>query len=181
MDGRRTQWGAVVRSASLDHLTPLGWSALHSHGIQTIVDLRNTEERTLSMAGATVVQVPLEEGLDDDPEYSTWKATGRLATPLYYSGFLERWPDRCAAAVAAVARAESGGVVVHCGRGRDRTGLIVMLLLALVGVPPEDIAADYAIGAAATFDQSVRDTVASLDLESVITGVDLTALRRRLL
>ena len=36
-------------------------------------------------------------------------------------------------------------VVVHCKAGKDRTGLTVALLLELVGVPRERIAADYAI------------------------------------
>jgi hypothetical protein len=45
--------------------------------------------------------------------------------------------------VAAIARAEPGGVVLHCGGGRDRTGLISLLLLALVRVEPEDIVSDY--------------------------------------
>ena len=65
-----------------------------------------------------------------------------LQRPHYYGAALERWPERAAAAVAAVARAEPGGVVVHCGLGRDRTGLVTMLLLALVGVAPQDIADD---------------------------------------
>jgi protein-tyrosine phosphatase len=38
-------------------------------------------------------------------------------------------------------------VLVHCAVGRDRTGLIALLLLALVGVVAEDIAADYALSA----------------------------------
>ena len=42
-----------------------------------------------------------------------------------------------------MAGAEPGGVVVHCGAGRDRTGLITLLLLSLVGATPEDIARDY--------------------------------------
>lgn len=64
-------------------------------------------------------------------------------TPLYYEPFLERKPDRCADAVAAVAHAKPGGVIFHCGAGRDRTGLLTLLLLALVDVEPELIAADY--------------------------------------
>ncbi|NIK61121.1 HAD-IA family hydrolase [Kribbella shirazensis] len=36
-------------------------------------------------------------------------------------------------------------VVVHCKAGKDRTGLTVALLLELVGVPRDQIAADYAI------------------------------------
>ncbi|HSH79485.1 MAG TPA: tyrosine-protein phosphatase, partial [Herpetosiphonaceae bacterium] len=68
---------------------------------------------------------------------------GLDGSPLYYRLFLERKPDRCAAAVAAVARAAPGGVVVHCGAGRDRTGLVTLLLLALAGVGGDDIASDY--------------------------------------
>jgi hypothetical protein len=36
---------------------------------------------------------------------------------------------------------------VYCATGRDRTGLITLVLLALVGVAAEDIAADYALSA----------------------------------
>src|SRR4051794_16574143 len=35
-----------------------------------------------------------------------------------------------------------GGVAFHCG-GRDRAGQITLVLLALLGVAPSDIAADY--------------------------------------
>jgi protein-tyrosine phosphatase len=49
--------------------------------------------------------------------------------------------------VSAIARAEPGGVVFHCGAGRDRAGQVSMLVLALAGVVPEDIAADYAASA----------------------------------
>jgi protein tyrosine/serine phosphatase len=45
----------------------------------------------------------------------------------------------------AMAHAPDGGVVVHCVSGKDRTGLVVALLLALVGVPDAVIAEDYAL------------------------------------
>jgi protein-tyrosine phosphatase len=38
-------------------------------------------------------------------------------------------------------------VLIHCAAGKDRTGLISALLLGLVGVPAETIAADYAMTA----------------------------------
>ena len=40
---------------------------------------------------------------------------------------------------------EPGGIAYHCGVGRDRTGLITMLLLAVANVPAEEIAGDYAL------------------------------------
>jgi hypothetical protein len=41
--GRRTRWGAVVRSDDPARLTAAGWAALRGHGIRTIVDVRNDE------------------------------------------------------------------------------------------------------------------------------------------
>jgi protein-tyrosine phosphatase len=38
-------------------------------------------------------------------------------------------------------------VLVHCHAGKDRTGLVVALLLALAGVAHADIAEDYALTA----------------------------------
>ena len=43
----------------------------------------------------------------------------------------------------AVVRSDSPPVLVHCTVGRDRGGLVSLLLLALVGVAPADIADDY--------------------------------------
>jgi len=45
--------------------------------------------------------------------------------------------------------AAPGGVpcVVHCSSGKDRTGLLVMLLLSFLGVDEEEIVSDYALTA----------------------------------
>jgi hypothetical protein len=76
-----------------------------------------------------------------------WDSGHQFGTPLYYGPHLDRFPERSAAALAAIARAGPGGVAVHCAGGRDRTGQITMLALALAGVPPAEIAADYALSA----------------------------------
>ena len=93
-------------------------------------------------ANLTTVHVPLDDSADTEFWHYCW-SNELDGTPLYYQIFLDRKPERCAAAVRAVARAEPGGVVFHCGAGRDRTGLVSLLLLALAGVVPEEIAADY--------------------------------------
>jgi len=51
--------------------------------------------------------------------------------------------DRSAAVLGAIAGAAPGGGVFHCVGGRDRTGQIAILLLALAGVDAERIVADY--------------------------------------
>jgi protein tyrosine/serine phosphatase len=145
VNGRVTRWGAVVRSDNLGRLAPSGWEAVQAYGVRTIVDLRNDDERRELPSppqGITTVHVPLDD--DADIEFWTYIWDNELdGTPLYFRPFLDRKPERCVAAITAVAWAEPGGVVIHCGGGRDRTGLITMLLLALTGVEPGDIAADY--------------------------------------
>jgi protein-tyrosine phosphatase len=144
-DGAVTRRGAVVRADSLDRLTVDGWRALEAYGVRTIIDLRNDIERDAEpyTCGLAVVPVPIEDDMDRE-FVAEWRP---FSTPHYYAAALARWPERAAAAVRAVARAGAGGVVVHCGMGRDRTGLVSMLLLALVGVAPETIADDYALSA----------------------------------
>ena len=76
---------------------------------------------------------------------STPSRRGQFGTPLYYRPHLDRFPGRSAGVLSAIAGAEPGGVAVHCAGGKDRTGQVTMLLLSLVSVAPEAIAADYAL------------------------------------
>lgn len=147
-DGRSTRWAAVIRADALDGLSASGWRSAWDHGVRTVVDLRNDAERGEDRAprppGLTTIHIPLD--VSEDREFWKLWATGpQFGTPLYYGPHLERFPDRSVAVVKAIAHAPAGGVVFHCGGGRDRAGQIAILLLALVGVPTEEIAADYCL------------------------------------
>jgi protein-tyrosine phosphatase len=90
--------------------------------------------------------VTLQAAIEDvtDREFvQQWAASELWATPLYYQDALQRWPERHAAVISAIAQAQPGGVLFHCIRGNDRTGIIALLLLALANVTPDDMIADY--------------------------------------
>ena len=144
--GRLTRRGAVVRADSLSCLSAMGWQALLDHGVRTVVDLRNEAERGEDAAPRPpeieTVSVPLD-GSSDRGFWQSIETTPEFGTPLYYRAHLMRKPQLTAAAVAAVVRAEPGGVAFHCVAGRDRSGQLAMALLALAGVPAEVIGADY--------------------------------------
>ena len=149
--GGATRHGAFIRSAGLRFVTDAGWGAARDFGIRTIVDLRNDDEigrdKRLAPPDLARVEVPL----DDVADVQFWDQMyneGIAGSPLYYRPFLARSPERCAAAVTALARTD-GGVLFHCAVGRDRTGLISLLLLALANVEPSAIAEDYALSTAA--------------------------------
>ena len=179
LDGRTTAWGAVVRGDAPDGLSEAGWDALIAHGIRTIVDLRNDDERGPAPGPVRVVHVPLD-GVEDTDFWAEWRSGPQFGTPLYYGPHLERFPERNARAVAAVANAEPGGVLIHCVGGRDRTGPLTMLLLALCGVAPETIAEDYRLSGHGEGDDflAARGTSASDAILSTLSGLDVEAYLR---
>jgi protein-tyrosine phosphatase len=147
-DGRETRWGAVVRSDSPTRLTEAGWASLRAHGVRTIVDLRHDSERADEPPPTDGVDAVPISILDFD-DAAFWKRIERIRdTRTFYRSVLDEYPDRFAAAATTIAHAPPGGVLVHCAVGRDRTGLLTALLLSLVGVPAEAIAADYAASSA---------------------------------
>jgi protein-tyrosine phosphatase len=64
-----------------------------------------------------------------------------------YLGYLGHRGDNVVAALRAIAQAGPGASVVHCAAGKDRTGVVCALSLAVAGVPHEEIVADYAMTA----------------------------------
>ena len=203
-DGRVTRWGAVVRSDHPARLTAAGWSALYAHGIRTIVTLctlgmtEDVPDTAPRPSDLTTVCAAIEDVTDTHTEFvQQWGTNDLWCTPLYYRDALKRWPERHAAAISAIARAQPGGVLIHCKRGVDRTGIMTILLLASVGVTPDDIVADYELSLdperevlLAREHTSTRDVIyATLDWldidaylrEGGLSQDDLAAVRARLL
>src|SRR5207248_9238070 len=150
-DGRTTRFGAIVRADSIRLLSEAGWAALLDYGVSRIIDLRFRSEletdppRELDVEVVHVPVLPEPEA----PEWAEIDAVGdaapdaESATRDVYLDFLERGRPQFGAAGAPVADATDGTVVVHCFGGKDRTGLVVALLLRLAGVGLDEIAADY--------------------------------------
>jgi len=201
--GYKTRWGAVVRSDHPAKLTADGWSALYEHGVRTIISLRThglVEEDYLDttprLADITTLEVAIED-FTDAKFIKQWVDTDLWCTPLYYRDALKRWPERHVAAIRAIAQAQPGGVLFHCKRGHDRTGIITLLLLALAGVSPDDIAADYELSIDpereellarehTTTRETILATLASLDVENYLLAgglsqTDINAIHARLL
>ncbi len=200
-NGYKTRWGAVVRSDHPAKLTAKGWSQLYAHGIRTIISLRThglVEEDYLDttprLAGITNIEAAIEDFTDAE-FIKQWVETDLWCTPLYYRDALQRWPERHIAVIRAIAQAQPGGVLFHCKRGYDRTGIIALLLLALAGVSPDDIVADYELSVDpereeflarehTTTHETILAALASLDIENYLrvgglSQTDMDAVRAR--
>jgi len=202
-NGGKTRWGAIVRGDHPTRLTTDGWSALYEHGIRTIVSLRtygfNEKDHPIVAPPYTdihVVSVEIED-VTNKEFVEKWATSDLWGTPLYYTDALNLWAHRHAAALKAIAQAQPGGVLFHCIRGYDRTGIITFLLLALAGVSLKDITADYELSVDPVRDQLLAErntnayevllkTLEGIDVENYLleggmTKNDIAALRARLL
>ncbi len=148
-----TAFGAVVRADSVRRLSEAGWEQLVDYGIERIVDLRFRDELEADPPATIPVEV-VHVPVLPDPASGDWPEIDAVgdaapddvaATKAVYLEFLHRYAHGFGQAVAAVASAPPGGVLVHCMAGKDRTGLVSALLLRLAGVSIEDVAADYAV------------------------------------
>jgi protein-tyrosine phosphatase len=133
-DGGETQFGVIVRADSVRGLTERGWQALLDYGVRHVIDLRRDAE------------------VAADPPHSAPVPITRvpITPPEEWHSMRQAYVEQLAMSRAEFARAIdvlAGGeepVVVHCAGGRDRTGLLVALLLDAAGVDREAIAADHA-------------------------------------
>jgi len=66
-----------------------------------------------------------------------------------YLNFAEDGRAALRTSLQVIADPSRAPVIVHCMAGKDRTGTVCALTLALLGVSDEDIAADYALTTAA--------------------------------
>lgn len=149
-DGRHIQCGLFYRGGALDRLTAADCEYLYRLGIRTVLDLRSPDEiqrapdALKGFQDVLVYSFPLLDGIRSSLNGSAF--TLQLAD--MYRNLL----DDLASQVMLLAlfrkileAVEEGGVLFHCTAGKDRTGVVAMLLLELFGVEDEEIIRDYAL------------------------------------
>jgi protein-tyrosine phosphatase len=146
--GRSIGWRRVFRSDSLHHLTARDVARIQSEmGVRVVIDLRSTAERRSDSRRPLVEQpielhhIPLFDG--EQRAEDGGMARRDMTLGERYVGLAEFAKDRIARVIETIARAP-GSAVYHCAAGKDRTGVISAILLGIVGVRDDLIAADYA-------------------------------------
>ncbi len=147
-DGARTRFKAFLRTDDPWKLTPEGMQAILGYGVTTVIDLRWPEELDSRPSpfrrGGSAVRYAHVSLLDGSEP--AW----RLKTPdvpkeLWNCVVLDAAGPQIAETLRLVADAPPGVVLFHCAAGKDRTGVIAAMLLAIADAVPAEIAADYAI------------------------------------
>src|SRR5258708_2003850 len=161
-DGRQIASGVLLRSDNLQDLSPADVATLvDGFGLTTVIDLRSTQESE-SEGPSPLDAVPSVRHLHLSVLPEVGERTDVVADALllkrerdksrypddvmcgHYLGYLEDRPESVTGAVRAIAESD-GAAIVHCAAGKDRTGVVVALALSAVGVPAEEVVADYAL------------------------------------
>jgi protein-tyrosine phosphatase len=145
--GRTVRWRRLFRSDTLSGLADGDREPFLELGIRTVLDLRRSYE--VERDG----RIPPWDGLayhHVDPGHREWADTpyqDGLDPSRYladrYADLAEQGAPRLAEALALLADETTAPAVVHCVAGKDRTGVLCALTLALLGVADRDIDADY--------------------------------------
>ncbi len=149
--GGRTRRGVLLRSASLVASTPADVRHLvEDLGLRLVLDLRTPSE--IDRDGPTAVaQAGVETiGLNfigDSRDYLPEIGDERDPMLRNYLGYLSDHPANVAEGVRRLAAEDAGPILVHCAAGKDRTGMLVALVLDAVGVERDAVVADYALSA----------------------------------
>ena len=143
---------AIYRSGALERMTAADAAWLRdSAGVQTVIDLRHPDEmvgvsqdhgladRVVPISIFSETQAQADVIAELNGLYGTGISGGR------YLHYLEVAGERFARAFRLFAEAPSYPVLVHCTAGKDRTGVLLALVMDVAGVSEADIATEYGL------------------------------------
>lgn len=165
VDGGVVRPGQVFRLATLEHASEEDQAVLLDLGIEIVYDLRTGAERegAPGRVPPSVAVVALDVLADSQIAALASNVNAFFADPTRFAGMLgggrgeavleQSYRDvvRLPSAIAAYRGLfegladprRSGGALIHCTSGKDRTGWAVASLLSLLGADDETIRADY--------------------------------------
>jgi protein tyrosine/serine phosphatase len=156
LDGNPINEQCLLRSAEPEKLDlSVFQEFIRSYRIKTIVDLRSSDEPRKDYSNLVDVEtqflsVPFFESINRS--WANPKDTNAIATARRYLEILEVGIPAIREIIGILSDKQNYPVLVHCAAGRDRTGIVIAVLLKLSDCEPTEISNDYAKS-----DQAVSD------------------------
>jgi protein-tyrosine phosphatase len=148
--GTRVRPRRLFRSDSLSAVSPSDREVLAGLGVATVVDLRSHGEVEIAGRypdrGPNYFHLPL--GNPVNSAGIGWNDPADVAT-RYFELLLDG-ADAISETLAVLTDPAAYPAVIHCSVGKDRTGIVMALILSLLGVSDHDIVADYALSGIGT-------------------------------
>jgi protein-tyrosine phosphatase len=152
-DGRRVRWRRLYRSGVMSYLTESDRAYLSGLGIRTICDMRTLYERQRE-PNAWQADGVIHVHWDYDPERvnlrgllnrENFNADDARAAMLHlYRSIPAAFCEQYAEIFRKLSQNELP-MIFNCSAGKDRTGVAAALILTSLGVPPDQVIADFVL------------------------------------
>lgn len=151
-DGKVLKWGKIYRSANMDDISDIDIDKMKKLDITTIVDLRRDYEVLKNYRNIDKVkenfdynQISLAKqdfGYDQIQEI----IEGKVSVGRTYRELIDNH-EAVKKILKLIVNCDNA-IVFHCQEGKDRTGVIAMIIYGLLNVDQIDIIADYEVSSA---------------------------------
>lgn len=149
-DGRSIRWGHVFRAGVLTYLNDTDHERLARLGVRAICDLRMADERKQEPTQWPSGQIqslffddggmyPGDRGLSEAEPTVAGMHEAMIAA---YRAF-PRWMEAHLRGLFRYLEQGRTPLVIHCAAGKDRTGMVVAILLSALGVSRDIVIDDY--------------------------------------
>lgn len=151
LGGLRTRDGKIIknhkyiRGTARGSLSATEKDFFYDLGVRVVVDLRSGDEITKTLSALRGYKDILYYHVDMLGEF--WQVTGTGFNDIsdLYLFLLDNSQKKIKEVFDVFLKHENEGVFYHCTAGKDRTGVITMLMLDLVGVSEADIIENYRV------------------------------------
>ena len=147
--GQQTKWHSFLRSSHMSKVGSEDIAFLTSYGVNTVIDLRRRDEiekyknPLADIDSYEYHNIPfITEGIADITRSEDVYPNFTLGD--FYTQLLEQ-KQAIREIFHTIYHAKDGCIVFHCQGGKDRTGVLAMLLLGLAGVEKKDIISNYEV------------------------------------
>lgn len=158
-DGRKIRTHRLLRTGNISEITTADEQYLLDYGLRTIIDLRSPAEckqnpdKELDNVEHYACPLSAEDntgghGLDMSKEFAEYRkdqyAGFKLMCRRYHHHILsESAQQSFHHIIELIAENDDGAILYHCSEGKDRTGLVTIIILYILGIDMEVIRQDY--------------------------------------
>src|SRR5699024_6864437 len=115
-------------------------------------EILNTPTAWADGTGARLHQAPIPEGVEgSDTDFMGMLLDGLITSfndeqlGQWYADLVDRRADVIGSVVRELAAADNFPALIHCQQGKDRTGIVIAIILEALGVPRDEVVHDYTL------------------------------------
>ncbi|HBT64564.1 MAG TPA: protein-tyrosine-phosphatase [Ruminococcaceae bacterium] len=175
VDGKTTKTGVFLRGDGTQSLSDRDLDILNDIGVSLVVDLRSPDEVTEQPSRFHLCEHIRYENVVMFDGLRMFLASEKMPKSMaeLYCILLDKCKEQYKR-IFGYFLDNKGVSLFHCTAGKDRTGVVAMLLLQLAGVPDDMIIADYSVSEnnmSGVFEEQHRTLYASgIEVPEIVFG-----------